>query len=780
MADGGLRVLFAELGFEYDEARFRQADALIRALAVALRSIVPASAAAEGASESAGAAAEKASKKAAAAAQEEAKAVDLVAQARERAAAKRAAYEAEAEFRASDEGRAHTEWEDQIAAEKKAALDAIAAKKKAEADAEAEAKAHRDAEIAHENRLQALRDHKREQDAKLTQSIFEKANKESWTRASEAQKRSHGQRLLDLAEEAEKEREAHAAKKAFDASPIGKAQAEWKRLKEAEEEAQKPVKGLGDLLAKLHKQTAEHIGKKLPDGLKRLMQGVGVAEHDFAAMGEIALGASGAVVGGLVMGARAAFQFADAFAQATEQVRDTARGLEVTTSELHAFRYAAEASGVGAGRMDAALGALHTRLEAIYMRRGSDWSFRRLGIEVRDATGAMRPATEVMVQVAQALDRIPDPVRRAREAQRLLGSDARRLLDVLHTGEGGLAGYLRRVQELGGGILPEAAEASRRYTQAQGELRIATDSLRSVIATALLPRLAELVTKGAEALGWFSRMARGSRVVQVGLAALVAVGVAAAGSLLASWAAAAAPFVLAAAAIALTVLALDDLWNFLEGHNSLIGTFLGKIEELVDSMIGVGQTAHYVRQLKGAWEEFIGFIEAHQETIDKVLQVLGSPAAMGRNVGRSLRELMGLDNAPERASGAEGGDGEGGAASAAEHAPGWRPQRETARRGTPTVEQPGMASAVATPDVTQVGLDGRVIVAESPATRTVPAPPSAGGRGGVQHVHHHAAARYQFNLSGADPRALAQEVQRVLDRREREQRDGQHPTEGED
>lgn len=524
--------------------------------------------------------------------------------------------------------------------------------------------------------------------------------------------------------------------------------------------AQKPVEGLMDLVGRFEKKTSTALGKTIPASFGPLFAKLGVAKGDFAAMGQIASAATGAVIGGLTLAARSAFGFADAFSQNSESLRETAREARVTSAEMQQLTHAGVAGGVGAERMASGVNTLAQSLRlAETHQSGVGWTLRRLGVQMRDSAGRVRSTADVMDDLAVGLERVQSPARRTRIAVQLFGESGRRMLDVLHSGPGGLRALREEMAELGGGVTPEATEAARQYTLAQERLARGSDSLRSVLATALLPRLTELVTAGARALGWLARMTRGSHLVEVGLLALGVAAAAAATSVVATWLSAAAPILGAAAAVLFLALAFDDLWNFLEGNDSALGAIL-------DSLLWVGASREIVEGIRDAWGEVEDVLARVFDWLDRLpgaAQAALWPLTTLRNAARALT-----------------GDGGGGAGE--EGAPG--SGARGAGRGRPGgprrgAAPPPMTPAPGGPSVVQLGFDGRPVVA--PATRAVTAPPSAGGgRARPQVVHHHAGDRISFSLAGPNAQELADRVGAVLERRDRERRDGQHPTEDND
>jgi len=322
---------------------------------------------------------------------------------------------------------------------------------------------------------------------------------------------------------------------------------------------------------------------------------------EMAGVGEVRLSAfmmrAAVVAGVLHQVASAAFAFAAGFTAEAEALRETAREARVTSSELQALQHAGAQSGVGADRVTRSITAFGNKLRDANNRMaggsGVSSTLRRMGISMRDASGQVRPTVELLGEVAVAMEHISSPRRRIQVAQQL-GLD-QRMLDILHTGAGGIRALMEETARYGGGIAPEATEAARKYAQAQEHLRLATTSVRSVLFTALAPALGWVIEKAALATGWFARMTRGTNVFKIVLIGLGAVAVAALAPVAAAVIAATWPFLLAAAAVALLVLAIDDVVTTFQGGDSILGRFL-------DRLGGVGTRTRFVRDMAEAWE----------------------------------------------------------------------------------------------------------------------------------------------------------------------------------
>lgn len=532
-----------------------------------------------------------------------------------------------------------------------------------------------------------------------------------------------------LAADADKAQVDHEGKKLFDDSDAGKAHAAWKRLAELEEAAKKPITGLMGLLEKFHAKNSAIIGKALPASYKAALVKMGVASGDFAAMGEVAAAGALAVVVAVKRAIIAAVAFAGEFSAAAEALRDTARESRVTTTQLQELDHAAAQGGVGVERMRAGVQTFGQSLRAAERwGNGTTGMLRRLGIQARDSGGHIRPTGELMDEVAGAMEHIQNPTRRARVAIHLFGESGRRMLDILHTGPGGIRALREELAELGGGVTPEAVAASRQYTMATEKLARAQDSLRSVLAVTLLPVLTAVVTAGAQLGGLFARLTNGTHVVQVALGMLGVVAAAVAIKMVVAFAPVVLPLLAWAAAAAAVVLVMDDLITFVNGGDSAIGRF-------IDSMFGVGTSVQYVHELREEWE-------AVQNAIASAIAKLAEWTGMGE------QQAQGTLRAPRLGSAT-----------------------------TPGARRAPRVTAIPSSQIMIAGSGGQPVTV--PASHSVTAPGSIGGARTIVRQTTHA-PNNTFHITNPDPRATAAEAVRLLQQQERDRRDGDHPVEDHD
>lgn len=129
---------------------------------------------------------------------------------------------------------------------------------------------------------------------------------------------------------------------------------------------------------------------------------------------------------------------------------EVSQQLGVTSRDLQVYRYIATQVGVSQEEMDRGLQRLTRSIgEAAHGVGNAGTIFERLGIQVRDAAGNIRTAGEIIPELADAIQRIPDAASRATALTRIFGRAGQQLAPLFEQGSRGIAEFTRRAEELG-------------------------------------------------------------------------------------------------------------------------------------------------------------------------------------------------------------------------------------------------------------------------------------------------------------------------------------------
>ena len=242
-------------------------------------------------------------------------------------------------------------------------------------------------------------------------------------------------------------------------------------------------KGVADLVAKLSLDATQFLQatKRVDQNLNQMTRTLNAAKR--------AVGALAGVVGAAKLAglANSALQAADAIGKVATQT-----GLATETVQV--FRQAAEEAGFGASKAEAALERFGRRIGLAGDGAGPAAKMvKKLGIEVRDTSGAMRDTDAILSDVVDAISKLESETERTAATTAFFGEDARRLQTVLAGGTAGLRDFAEEMRAAG---LIMDQSMIRNAEKANDEISRLSLGLSVSFANALgaaLPELTEFV-----------------------------------------------------------------------------------------------------------------------------------------------------------------------------------------------------------------------------------------------------------------------------------------------
>lgn len=288
--------------------------------------------------------------------------------------------------------------------------------------------------------------------------------------------------------------------------------------------------------------------------------------------------------GAVVLGLRA---FVTEIAATGDELDKSSQALGLSTDALQEWRAAAGHAGVRAEQMTPALQAIRRNAGAAAAGAATmQRDFRRLGVELRDSSGELRGTDDLMLQVADGLQAVESPTERAALAMRLMGEQGARLLPLLSNGSAGVREAAEAFQALGGGMSEESIAAAADYTDRMQDVDDALTGIKSRIAIHVLPGLARLLEALSRGAAGLSRMMDRGRLLEATFGVLAVAAVAAGGSTVAAWIAAAAPFVAVGVAVGALILIVEDLAVGFEGGRSALSALGDDMDEWAEHQSG--------------------------------------------------------------------------------------------------------------------------------------------------------------------------------------------------
>ena len=178
-----------------------------------------------------------------------------------------------------------------------------------------------------------------------------------------------------------------------------------------------------------------------------------------------------------------------------------ADNIGTTTQQLQQFEDATRLAGGNAADMRDSLKGLHDNL-ADFNRGGASaaltgqWA-NKLGINLKDANGHIRTATDLMPELVKRISELPDPADRAAASAALLGGSGDKLVETFRQSSQSFAQWFNDVKRYKD-LTDDQKQSLQRFTEAQGRLGVDFDRLGQQISVMVAEHFGPLLTKFAE------------------------------------------------------------------------------------------------------------------------------------------------------------------------------------------------------------------------------------------------------------------------------------------
>jgi hypothetical protein len=205
-----------------------------------------------------------------------------------------------------------------------------------------------------------------------------------------------------------------------------------------------------------------------------LLESVGATRLGFVAL----VGAAGAL---------AASKAVTATAEMTEQAMDLARVLGSSTNEAQAWRIALQDVGAQQGDLEAASKGMARQLKE------NEAEMQAMGLQTRDATGQLRPMTDLLQEGIGIVNQHKEGFDRALAAQQLFGRGVDASSKLLLVQQGTLDEARQTMQELGLEVGANAVAAWKEYDAATDRAGFSLKGLGNTVGSVLMPIFTDLI-----------------------------------------------------------------------------------------------------------------------------------------------------------------------------------------------------------------------------------------------------------------------------------------------
>lgn len=278
--------------------------------------------------------------------------------------------------------------------------------------------------------------------------------------------------------------------------------------------------------------------------------------------------------------------------EAGDEAETTSRKLGITAEAYQELKYAAQQSGIEQGELSTALREIGRRSsEAASGNKSMAAAFRTLGVSVKDASGHLKSSPDLMAEVADALNKIPDAGKRTALAMEIFGRSGSSMLPLLLEGAEGIAKLRKEAQELGFVFDNDTAKRAEALSDQLNKLKMGVTGIARRLYAALLPvfekwidALIKLIVNNRELIDrWITKAANAVKylsdafaaglewakrngdylLILGGILAAVTLAFTAAGTAATIWSLL--PLVGWAALIAFVAAVIQDIWRYVNG-----------------------------------------------------------------------------------------------------------------------------------------------------------------------------------------------------------------------
>jgi hypothetical protein len=325
-------------------------------------------------------------------------------------------------------------------------------------------------------------------------------------------------------------------------------------------------------------------------------------------------------------------------------IHDISIATGVAAEDVSALGYALEQSGGSIRDLVPALRGLSKNLYDAGSGAAGPASdaFKALGINVLDASGKIRPATQLLPELADALNKTANETDRMALAQATMGRGAMALLPMLGEGGDAMREMMKRAEEVNAVINNKTAAALDRAGDGLDDVKAAIRGASMELATVLAPAIESSSRKFAELIGQFKDLPVGAQkaTVGIGLASgvllLLAPNLVAAISLFSKLGALLAPFAISIGIVAESILGLTALvWGLGKAEEAAFDKGLRDADGRMISLgNAVGYAKNYILTMGDATRAWMMTLRdtlpladklASRMTVGSALQNLGLP-----------------------------------------------------------------------------------------------------------------------------------------------------------
>jgi hypothetical protein len=264
---------------------------------------------------------------------------------------------------------------------------------------------------------------------------------------------------------------------------------------------------LNDQMTQLKSQLAAHTRE-----MKSSLEGVNSA-FEMLSKGIEGVGAA-LGIGAIVEAGKQFAEFVEQTLASVDSLGKVADEVGVTTTQLQGLQYAATQSSTSQATLNTGLERLTRTIgDAAGGARTQQKAFVDLGVSFLDASGKARNTHDVLIDVADAISRLPTAAARARAEIELFGRSGQEMDEFLSQGGSAITDLEGKARSLGLVLSEEDVKAAQKASAEIEGLKLEWEKLTDHIVLQSIPAIRDFI-------GWLARISAPSNEINLKLVGL--------------------------------------------------------------------------------------------------------------------------------------------------------------------------------------------------------------------------------------------------------------------
>ncbi len=184
------------------------------------------------------------------------------------------------------------------------------------------------------------------------------------------------------------------------------------------------------------------------------------------------------------------------FAAQGDELAKFAKATGLTVEALQELAFAGQFSGISTADLNKSLLNLGKRArDAATGAKKPAEAFKELGIEIRNTSGGLKTQEQLLLEVADRFEKLPQGTSKSALAMEIFGKAGAKIIPFLNEGSAGIQKLRNEARALGGVMSSETAAATEGLADSQLRLQIILRGLRIQIASKLIPPIIKIITR---------------------------------------------------------------------------------------------------------------------------------------------------------------------------------------------------------------------------------------------------------------------------------------------